>query len=197
LEKIIAPYHRLSVFLGNCSVFVKQAEFLLSIRILHRNQPAQLPDLGSKVKRFMLDEGRSIFSRIADAIESDFRAIARSEQIEPDGDYSIWIFCGGRGAGKTFSGAQTVRDWIESWRRKRVGLIAPTAADARDVMTEGPSGILSVCPDSNRPTYEPTKRRIVWPNGATATLFLAEEPDRLRGQKLSAAMREPVSVDKS
>lgn len=72
---------------------------------------------------------------------------------------------------------------------RRVGLIAPTAADARDVMVEGPSGILSVSwknDPAGRPTYEPSKRRITWENGAVATLFSAEEPDRLRGPQHDA-----------
>ena len=73
---------------------------------------------------------------------------------------------------------------IERVRRgvsKRVGLIAPTAADARDVMVEGESGILACSPPDFRPLYEPSKRRLTWPNGAVATLYSAEEPDRLRG----------------
>ena len=63
----------------------------------------------------------------------------------------------------------------------RVALVAETAADARDVMVEGDSGILSVHPKGFRPLYEPSKRRLTWPNGATATLFNATEPDQLRG----------------
>ena len=82
---------------------------------------------------------------------------------------------------KTRSGAEAVREWIESGKCQRVGLIAPTAADARDVMVEGESGILANSPDSNRPLYESSKRRLTWPNGAIATLYSAEEADRLRG----------------
>src|ERR1700740_2933656 len=60
-------------------------------------------------------------------------------------------------------------------------LIAPTASDARSIMLEGPSGLLTLSPEWNRPIYESSKRRVTWPNGAIATLFSAEEPDRLRG----------------
>lgn len=72
----------------------------------------------------------------------------------------------------------------------RVALIAPTAGDAREVMVEGQSGLLSVCWDRDtdhkgrplgRPVYEPSKRRVTWANGAIATTFSADEPDRLRG----------------
>lgn len=56
-----------------------------------------------------------------------------------------------------------------------------TAADARDVIVEGNSGILSVHPEHERPLYEPSKRRITWPSGAIATCYNASEPDQLRG----------------
>ena len=56
----------------------------------------------------------------------------------------------------------------------------PTAADARNVMVEGASGILAISPDPERPLYEPSKRRLTWPNGAVATTYSADEPERLR-----------------
>ena len=70
---------------------------------------------------------------------------------------------------------------VETGKCGRIALIAPTQGDARDVMVEGESGLLSICPNSSRPNYEPSRRRIEWPNGAMATLYSAEEADRLRG----------------
>jgi phage terminase large subunit-like protein len=93
----------------------------------------------------------------------------------------------GRGWGKTLTGAQTVRTWIEAGKAKRIALVGPTAADVRDVMVEGPSGILTTAPDHNRPEYEPSKRRLTWPSGAIATTFSADEPERLRGPQHDAA----------
>jgi len=69
----------------------------------------------------------------------------------------------------------------------RIALIAETAADARDVMVEGESGILAVHPPAFRPFYEPSKRRLTWPNGAMAFTFNASEPDQLRGPQHDAA----------
>jgi phage terminase large subunit-like protein len=66
-------------------------------------------------------------------------------------------------------------------------LLGATAADVRDVMIEGESGILAISPDHNRPIYSPSKRRIEWNNGAVAVAYSAEEPDRLRGPQHSAA----------
>lgn len=76
---------------------------------------------------------------------------------------------------------------VESGKASRISLVAPTAGDARDVMVEGDSGILAVCPPWNKPDYEPSKRRITWRNGAVATVFSADEPARLRGPQADAA----------
>lgn len=94
-------------------------------------------------------------------------------------DKRIWMLIAGRGFGKTKTGAETTREMIE--KCGRIALVGPTAADVRDVMVEGESGLLSVFPRDQRPEYEPSKRRVTFHNGATATLFSAEEPERLRG----------------
>lgn len=112
---------------------------------------------------------------------------ARPEQLAPEGDWRTWLVLAGRGFGKTRCGAEWVRHRVEKCGARRVALVAPTAADARDVMVEGESGILAVCPPWNRPVYEPSKRRLTWPNGAIATTYSAEEPERLRGPQHSDA----------
>lgn len=111
----------------------------------------------------------------------DWEFVARKKQLPPPGEWFAWHLRAGRGFGKTRTGAEWVRWKIERDGCGRGGLVAPTAADARDVMVEGPSGIMAVCPPWNRPLYEPSKRRITWPNGAQCGVFSAEEPDRLRG----------------
>lgn len=106
----------------------------------------------------------------------------RPNQRRPEGmgvDYRIWMLIAGRGFGKTKTGAETCRDVINT--AARIALVGPTAADVRDVMVEGESGLLSVFPRDERPEYEPSKRRVTFKNGAIATLFSAEEPERLRG----------------
>lgn len=115
------------------------------------------------------------------AFPYDWRIWARPEQLAPSGDWDIWLIMAGRGYGKTRTGAEWVREQVETERCSRMALIAPTAADARDVMVEGESGILAISPPSNRPRYEPSKRRLTWTNGAIATLYSGDEPDRLNG----------------
>ena len=107
---------------------------------------------------------------------------AREKQRLPQGDFwQNWMLLAGRGFGKTRTGAETVRHFVEKGLAKRVALIGPSAADARDVMIEGESGILNVSPPWFRPEYSPSKRRITWPNGAIATIYSAEDPEQLRG----------------
>ncbi|MET3838744.1 terminase family protein [Bradyrhizobium sp. OAE829] len=135
----------------------------------------------------MLSLPRSMFGHLASALADDWSLKARPEQLAPPGDWwSIWLLMAGRGFGKTRSGV--------GWTRQqkiagcgRIALIAPTAADCRDVLVEGPSGILATAPNHDRPVYESSKRRVVWNNGAIATLFSAEEGERLRGPEHDAA----------
>lgn len=120
----------------------------------------------------------------------------RPNQAPPDGlgvKYRVWMLVAGRGFGKTRTGAETTRSMIS--RIPRIALVGPTAADVRDVMVEGESGLLSVFPASQRPIYEPSKRRVTFHNGAMATLYSAEEPDRLRGPQHGWAwVDEPASM---
>lgn len=106
---------------------------------------------------------------------------ARPAQRPPDGDWRTWLLLGGRAAGKTRTAAELVRHWAESGQARRIGLVAPTAADYRDTMIQGPSGILSIAPPRDRPKYEPSKRRLTWPNGAVAICLSADQPERARG----------------
>jgi phage terminase large subunit-like protein len=111
----------------------------------------------------------------------DWDIWARSKQREPSGNWRIWLILAGRGFGKTRTGAEWIRAQVETGTCKRLALVGRTAADVRDVMVEGESGILAISPLRNRPHYEPSKRRLTWPNGARATTYSADEPDSLRG----------------
>lgn len=109
----------------------------------------------------------------------------RPSQLLPPGDWNTWLILAGRGYGKTRTGAETTRGAVERGVATRIALIAPTAADARDTMVEGESGLLATCPPWFKAHYEPSKRRVTWKRGgrevARATLFSAEEPERFRG----------------
>lgn len=125
-----------------------------------------------------------LFQGLANALRNvdAWRRQARPEQLAPAlPAWVIWLFLAGRGAGKTRSGSEWVQERVQSGAARYIHLVAPTAADARDVLLEGPAGILSIAPSHARPIYQPSLRKVVWPNGAQALLFSSDEPDRLRG----------------
>lgn len=111
----------------------------------------------------------------------------------------IWLVTGGRGAGKTRLGAEWVNALVRglppfatpALRYGRLALVGETLADVRDVMIEGPSGIVGVS-QPWRPRYEPSRRRLVWENGAVATIFSSEDPESLRGHQFDAAWCDEV-----
>jgi predicted phage terminase large subunit-like protein len=121
-----------------------------------------------------------------DVVEEDsnlrwFLYQARKSQRPPSGDWRVWLLLAGRGYGKSRAGAEIVRWMAESGEARHIALVAPTAADVRAVMVEGESGLLSVGPPERQPDYEPSNHVLIWPNGAIATTYSADEPDRLRG----------------
>lgn len=111
----------------------------------------------------------------------DWDCWARENQRMPKDWEVYWLLLAGRGFGKTRTGAETIKALAESGEYRHIGLIAPTADDARKVMVEGESGILAVSPPWFCPVYEPALRQLTWPNGVKAITYSAEEPNRLRG----------------
>jgi phage terminase large subunit-like protein len=124
-----------------------------------------------------------------------WRLWARPDQIVPDGDWRHALFIGGRGCGKTRCAAEFVRDRVEQGRARYIHLIGRSSADIRDTMIEhGPSSILKVSRPDFMPVYEPSKRRLTWPNGAVAVAFSAEEPGALRGPQCDLAWTDEVGA---
>lgn len=119
---------------------------------------------------------------------------ARWNQHPPPGDWLTWLNRGGRGSGKTRTGAE----WINRITKvaPRIALLGPTGPDARAIMVEGESGILEMSKPDQRPLWEPSKKELTWPNGAKAFVYSGEEPDRLRGPQHHAAwVDEPAHID--
>ncbi len=114
------------------------------------------------------------------ALERSWADWARKEQLPPDGDWRAWLFLGGRGAGKTRAGAEWVGELARTGRAGRIALVGPTFHDVREVMIEGHSGLRST--EAVRPVYEASRRRLLWPNGAQAFAFSAQDPESLRGR---------------
>ena len=132
--------------------------------------------------------------RLAAALEGSWATKARPNQRLPPGDWSIWLLLAGRGFGKTRVLSEMANSWAASGQYRRLALVAATASDARDVLVEGESGILATAPNWCRPSYESTRRRITWPNGAMAYTYSAQEPDRLRGPQHDAALCDELGT---
>jgi phage terminase large subunit-like protein len=151
------------------------------VRSLHASWLASLPEA---VRNGLVD---ALTPDETLALLYDWELWARPNQLPPEGEWRVWLLLAGRGFGKTRTGAEMVRARVMARNSRRLALVAPTAADARNVMVEGESGILAISPRWDRPRYEPSKRRLTWPNGAIATFYSAEEPERLRGPQHDAA----------
>ena len=132
-------------------------------------------------------ERRAIFRNLnnddAALLADDWRFWARDAQLPPEGRWRIWLFLGGRGAGKTRAGAEWIADGVQRGRMRRIGLVGATFHDARSVMIEGESGLLAASPTAE---FEPANRRVKWPGGAVADVISAEEPDYVRGHQFDA-----------
>ncbi|WP_269515057.1 DNA-packaging protein [Brevundimonas subvibrioides] len=126
--------------------------------------------------------------------EEKCEPVLRDAQRAPAGDWTTWLFLGGRGAGKTLAGAVWLADQAERLGAGgRLALIGGSLHDVREVMVEGVSGIASLARWNDpkwcgvRPVFEPSRKRLVFPNGAVAQAFSAEDPEALRGPQFAAA----------
>jgi phage terminase large subunit-like protein len=128
-----------------------------------------------------------------DALLFGWEVWARSDQMPPEGDWTVWLILGGRGSGKTRSGAEWIRrrafgdPFTGEAPVERMALVGETLSDVREVMIDGISGLMAIHPSDERPAFELSRRRLVWPNGAVAQIFSAEDPDSLRGPQFEAA----------
>lgn len=133
------------------------------------------------------------------ALEFEWPFWARPAQIAPAGEWSVWLILAGRGFGKTRSGAEWTRAIacgstpLAPGLVRHIALVGQTAADVRKVIVgdgvagDVASGILQVHPPDFRPDYNPSLKRLTWPNGCVASLFNATEPEELRGPQFDAA----------
>lgn len=122
-----------------------------------------------------------------------FEFWALPHQMPPPGVWKTWVIMGGRGAGKTRAGSEWVRSQVEGslptdpGKARRVALVGETIDQVREVMIFGESGIMSCSPPDRKPDWNGTRRMLTWPNGATAQVFSAHDPDSLRGPQFDAA----------
>lgn len=102
-------------------------------------------------------------------VETHWDYVARPEQQAPQGDWSVWLIMAGRGFGKTRAGAE----WIDAMARAcpgcQIALVGASQQDVREVMIEGPAGLLNIPERGERPLWQPGLKRLVWPEGMHST----------------------------
>ncbi len=147
-----------------------------------------LPDFRERLQTLSRDE--------LEKLKYDWRFWGRAnQQLSLSRSWSTWYLRMGRGAGKTRTGAEAVRRAVEEYGARQICLCARTQNDTISVMVEGQrSGLLTICPPWNKPVYHRTKKKLVWPNGAMASLYSADEPDQLKGPEHDFAwLDEPAA----
>lgn len=117
----------------------------------------------------------------------------RDEQLPPPGAWRIWLICAGRGFGKTRAGSEWVRNVARHDGNARIALVGASLSEVRSVMVEGESGVLAASPNALAPDFEPSLKRLTWPNGAQAFLYSAGEPESLRGPQHTHAWCDEIA----
>lgn len=144
-----------------------------------QESPAQLLAKLPSEERQALINGLSEAEKAA--LRWDWKFWARPNQIAPEGNWNTWLVLAGRGFGKTRMGSEWLRKIALENPGCRIALVGETAADVRDVMILGDSGLIACDPSLSEACWSPTNRRLSWPNGSTAWAYNATEPDQLRG----------------
>ena len=157
--------------------------------------PEDKRSIAEKVAALDPDERLAVIGKLTPQQQADLQYDwgfwGRPTQQEPTQPYFCWLCLAGRGWGKTDTGAHWVIKKVKEAKAKgrpiRIALVAETAADARDVMVEGDSGIIAASPPDFMPIYQPTRRRLIWPDGSMAQTFSGDEPGQLRGPQFHYA----------
>lgn len=148
---------------------------------LENMSPAELIALDPEVEQ-------AFYSKLSDeeliALRYEWRWWARPKQLPPSPLPYILLFQTGRGFGKTRSAAEMAIERAASEKSRLMGVLAPTSAVCRDVVVNGPSGILSNSPPWFMPVHNKTSKTLTWPNGVVMKLFSSEKPELIRGAGL-------------
>jgi predicted phage terminase large subunit-like protein len=155
-----------------------------------------LPQNSPSLSAFAVELERRILSR---QTESDgagewFATSARPSQRPPAGEWRTWLILAGRGWGKSRTGAEWLRSIKDS--APRMGIVAPTFADARDTCIEGESGLRSICNRGEIARWNRSMGELEFGNGARVKLFSGDQPDRLRGPQHYALWYDELAAFK-
>jgi len=129
-----------------------------------------------------------------EALSFDWQFWAREDQVGPrDPEALIWFIMTGRGWGKTRTAAEWIREMVITQGYRRPAIVGRNAADVRDIMIEGPSGILTLSHPHEILDYEPSRKKIFWANGAIGSVYYGSEPRSLRGPEHDIAWCDEIA----
>jgi predicted phage terminase large subunit-like protein len=125
---------------------------------------------------------------------ADWNKKAHKFQLEPPGNWTVWLMLGGRGSGKTRTSAETLGYWAASEPNTRWLVSAPTSMDLRNTCFEGESGLLAVIPKQLVADYNKSLHQIKLWNGSIITGIPASEPERHRGGQYHGAWLDELAA---
>jgi len=114
-------------------------------------------------------------------------------QVAPEGEWDVWLLLGGRGSGKTMAGTHYVLDHLRLMgKHARVGVGAPTIADARDVCAEGVTGLINMAPGEFK--YNRSIGEAHHIDGGYVKFMGSEEPARWNGPQWSLLWADELAL---
>jgi phage terminase large subunit-like protein len=144
-----------------------------------------------------LDDCRAELALPSDAhrrdLQTRWRHFAHPGQLPPTGRLTNRLIMAGRGFGKTRAGAEWVHSIAENDSTARIALVAASLGEARTVMVEGESGLLSVSDPRFRPRFEPSRRLLTWPGGVQTMFYSSGELDSQHGRQHSHAWCDEIA----
>lgn len=117
----------------------------------------------------------------------DWSLLGRPQQQLPQGSWRTWLIMAGRGFGKTRTGAQSIRQWIQEKKCSHIAFIGNTLEDVKNIMVQGSSGLLSCCAPWEHVEFSPSKNQVLFPCGAKISFFSSKCPEKLRGPQFDGA----------
>ncbi|MBV9530825.1 MAG: DNA-packaging protein [Bradyrhizobium sp.] len=158
--------------------------FMDEIRYMHR--------LRAELGALSPAQRAEVARRLGDGYADDWILTARDAQLPPPDLSWCWLLLGGRGTGKTRALSGAVHIAIRAGLR-RIHVISPSIADYREVMVNGPSGLMATCDAGERPRWIASRRQLEWENGARVTCFSAEDPESLRGPQAELVVCDEIA----
>lgn len=153
-------------------------------------------NLNYLLRRGVLQQLNEKLEKLTEKETADnWRDVARPEQLAPGWEWFVWLLLAGRGFGKTRTGVQWLHEQgMAGDERRWMAIVGRTPADVRDVILNGPGGLLTNAPKHEMPEYSPSRRRVTWPTGAYATIYSGANPEQLRGFSGDRALLDELAA---